>query len=192
MGRLDEACLAADRAVRLDPGSVVVNHMASLPFLFAHRYEQALEYSQRALDIEPEASQPYWSMSLSHSALADHEQAIATARKGLNVADGSVLWVGILGCVLASAGREDEARQALRDLDERSHLGYVDPTLQGFIHACLGEADLFFECLERAYDVRSCILSHVTGMPGLERYRKDPRYRDLMNRMGLPGLPQES
>ena len=91
-----------------------------------------------------------------------------------------------LAQALASAGRETEARRILAELAEISKTRYVSPYFVATAHLALGERDHAFEHLERAFEGRSPGLTLVRLDPTVDAVRSDPRYADLVRRVGFP------
>ena len=70
-------------------------------------------------------------------------------------------------------------------MNERAQRNYVSPYLMATVYAGLGDKDQAFACLERAYEVRSWYLTHLKLDPELDSLRFDPRFTDLVRRVGL-------
>jgi len=93
--------------------------------------------------------------------------------------------MGYLGHAYAVAGRKSEARKLLAELKDMSAKHYVPPIHLAVIHTGLGENDAAFEWLEKAYGERS-LQSWYLPDPRWDPLRRDPRFQDLLRRMGLP------
>jgi TolB-like protein/Tfp pilus assembly protein PilF len=94
---------------------------------------------------------------------------------------------GALGFAYARAGRRDQALQVLQRLDEATTSGYLWPLAPAFIHAGLGNDEEALDWLERAFEDRLTQMVWVEGWPEFESLRDHPRFRALMDRIGLPG-----
>ena len=86
---------------------------------------------------------------------------------------------------MRSPGRRAEAEQALAELEAQAARQYISPLAFVLIHAGLGEIDQAFEWLERAYQARDPKLPYVNVHPRWDGLRADPRFGDLLRRMGL-------
>ena len=93
--------------------------------------------------------------------------------------------LGSLGWSLARAGRADEARGLLAELEQRSRTGYVAPTALAAIHLGLGETDQAFEWLDKAIDLRDPLIVPIKSFPHFDSLRPDPRFRALLRKMNL-------
>jgi Flp pilus assembly protein TadD len=100
--------------------------------------------------------------------------------------DNTENWAN-LGFALAALDRKAEARQTLDELKKQSAGRYVAPYNIAIIHLGLGDKNEAFAWLERAYSERSSFLAiHLTADPRLDSLRGDPRFKDLVRRVGLP------
>jgi hypothetical protein len=90
-----------------------------------------------------------------------------------------------LGHVYAVSGKTGEARKVLEELMETSTRRYVSPYSIATIYAGCGEKDLAFRWLERAYEERSGWLAWLKPEPVSDPLREDPRFGDLLRRMGV-------
>jgi tetratricopeptide (TPR) repeat protein len=100
--------------------------------------------------------------------------------------------VALLGHADAVAGRRDEALAVLKELDERSKREYVPAFYSVLIYLGLNDKDQAFQCLERAYEERSTHLVWLKVDPIFDGLRSDPRFTDLMRRMGLADFPDHA
>jgi serine/threonine-protein kinase len=90
--------------------------------------------------------------------------------------------------VCAKAGQPEEARRILDELAARSTEAYVAPTHFALVHAGLDERNPMFEWLEKAYQERDLFLPYTLSDPLLAPMRSDPRFADLVRRVGLPEI----
>ena len=100
----------------------------------------------------------------------------------------AVAYIGNLGWLNALAGKKDRAKEFLADLEERSKKGYVSHFWTGVIYLCLGELDKAFEWFEKAWDERDGNLLYFTIPPVFDPIRSDPRYKNILKKMGLGHL----
>jgi adenylate cyclase len=93
-----------------------------------------------------------------------------------------------LAHTLGTAGRRVEAGQVLDDLTRQAKQKYVAPYFFAGIHVGLGENDRALEYLEKAYEEHSNWLIYLHIDPSVDGLRDDPRFQDLLRRVGLPAL----
>ena len=91
----------------------------------------------------------------------------------------------LLGHTHARLGRISEACQELAKLKEMSEQKYVPATYMAFVCAGLEDRDQAFAGCEKAYEERSNYLIYFNAEPSVDRLRSDPRFRDLLGRIGL-------
>ena len=129
--------------------------------------------------------QLYW-LGLISSYESKHDQAIARLERTVALSGQEpALWPE-LGYVYARAGRTDEARQLLARVEELSRSRYIIPTLVAEVYHALGDDERMFQWLERGYAERDFLLQKITLRPSLGPVRSDPRFQDILRRMGLP------
>ena len=87
----------------------------------------------------------------------------------------------------ARAGREDEARQILRGLEELARAKYISPYCLARIHAGLRDFEKAFAQLERGVAERACWMIFLRVDPFLDELRNDPRFTALLDRIGFDG-----
>ena len=113
------------------------------------------------------------------------DEAIKSFERAVSLSGASAVTLAALGHAYAASGNKVEARKTLKKLDDLSNERYVDPFFRGTIYAGLGENDRTFEWLQRAYDERSPFLVFLKVDPDLDTLRSDPRYSDLVKKVGL-------
>jgi len=115
-------------------------------------------------------------------------EAIAGFKKAISLKGGSErsLPIAGLGHVYAVSGNKSEARTVLDQLKQLSGQEYVQPTHIAQIYAGLDERDQAFAWLEKGYEERSFQMQFIKIEPRWDSLRADPRFQDLMRRMGFP------
>lgn len=108
-------------------------------------------------------------------AIAAFEQAAALQRRAPDI-------LGHLGHARARAGRADEARALLGELETAAQSVYVSPMAFASIHAGLGDADAMFRMLEQAAEERARGFLFVGWSPLFTAYREDSRFEALLAR----------
>ena len=179
----------AQRAQELDPLSPEIVSQLGNVYLFARRYDEAIAQYQKALDLYPNAgirallAYTYAIMRMYPQALAESDK-IADQYKTTRAENQFV--VGLLGWVLAVSGKRADAVKTAQDLTDVSLHAYVDSYQLAMIEVGLGDKNETFRLLERAYQQRSASIPYLTIEPAFEGIRSDPRYADLLRRVGLP------
>ena len=154
-------------------------------YLYARRYDQAIEQCQKALELDPNSASAWGFLGWAQSCKLRHEEAIVSLKKTCDMWPGAspIAW---LGEAYAAAGYRDEAHKVLRQLEELSKQRYVTPYGRARIYAALGETDQTFKWLETAYGQRANWMVLLKVDPCFDNLRSDPRFQDLMRRMNFP------
>ena len=183
--RFDDALNEIKRAQELDPLSSVISDNLAESYLLKNDFESAIRECQKGIDLDPTASVLYGQLGLAYLKLNRQTDAFVALEKAVETSNRSSASLSRLGVALASAGKRKEAREILRELEGR----YANQQSPGFYLATvcmgLGETDQAFMWLERDFQNRSAVLPFLTSSPSFEPVRNDPRYADLVRRMGL-------
>jgi len=113
------------------------------------------------------------------------DAAIAEFQTGVQLTGGSAFSLAKLAHGFALAGTPDRSRNLLRQLLDLSKQKYVSPYDIAMVHVGLGENDEALFCLNRAFAERSLWLGYLNAEPQLDPVRSDPRFQDLLRRVGL-------
>ena len=184
MGRYDEAIKESDLAIALDPVSPHSQSNRGMIFFRARRYDQAIQASQQALDLDPHYINALWWQGLSYAGKRDFPKSIDCLTKAIGMNDGP-LFRALLAHVYGRAGEAAKARAILEQITVMSGQRYVSPVDFAVIYAGLGDADSTFRWLEKAYETRATRVGELTSLY-FDSFRSDPRYADLMRRLGIP------
>jgi TolB-like protein/DNA-binding winged helix-turn-helix (wHTH) protein/Tfp pilus assembly protein PilF len=188
-GRFDESLASFKRALELDPLSLLVNSLFAISLYVSRQYDKSIEHYRKTLDMDPNYLQARFGIGLPYEQKGMYEEAIAAFQQARVLSDdvGSEA-LASLGCAYAASGQIQEAENVLADLQKRSREGYVSPYIIARIYVGLGEKDIAFEWLERAYEERSEWLTWLQVDPRLDRIRSDARFQNLMQRVGFEPL----
>ena len=115
-----------------------------------------------------------------------YSQAIDEFNKFLNLPNGKPLGLMGLSYTYALAGRRQEAEKTLNELLELSKVQYIAPGQIAIIYIALGEKDKAFERLEEANRVYDLNIMRLKVERRFDPLRSDPRFDDLVRRIGIP------
>jgi len=189
MGKHSEALARMKKSQELDPLSLIINVAVGWAFYYSRRYEDAIEQLHRTVELDPSYPVTYWILGLLLRKTGRYELAITEGEKAVNLSGGSPLMRAALAHTLGTAGRANEAMQILDDLTKLSKQKYVAPYFLAGIHIGLGQDDRAIECLEKAYEERSHWLIYLHIDPSMDALRYNPRFKELLHRVGLPSRP---
>jgi len=186
MARNEEAIVELRQAIALDPLSS--NHVAHLGSAFYHarRYDQGIREFQKALQLEPDMIYAHQGLGWVYEQKKMYREAIAEQEKGVNLTNRDAFAVASLGIVLGESGRKREAKKLLEELQEQSKQHYISPCLIALIQIGLGKRDQAIKSLEQGYTDRDQGMMYLKVDPEMDDLRSDPRFQDLLRRVGLP------
>ena len=191
MGRREEALARMKNGQELDPLSLIINVAVGWTFYLARQYDQAIEQLRRTVELDPHYPITYWILGLLLRKTGCYELAITEGEKGVQLSGGSPLMRAALAQTFGTAGRKQEALQMLDDLTKLARQKYVAPYFLAGIHVGLGENDRAIEYLEKSFEEHSHWLIYLHIDPGMDGLRDDPRFQDMLRRVGLPALSVE-
>jgi eukaryotic-like serine/threonine-protein kinase len=186
MGKLDESLNEEKRAQELDPLSLIINTWLGWRLSFLQRYDQAIDQYRKALALDPTFVPAHWQLGLAYEQKAMYAQAIAEFQTAMSLSGRSPLYTASLAHAYAVVGNRGEVGKLLDELNEVSKRRYVASYQLAVVYAGLGEKDNTFKQLENAYAERSGSLIYLNLDPRLKNLHSDPRFADLVRRIGLP------
>ncbi len=191
-GRFDEALAAIERARALDPLSLILNANIGRILYQARRYDAAIEQCRKTLELDPNFGPAHFFLGWAYTQKGALEEALQELRLGASLIGTSNMGLGDIGHVLALAGHRAEATRVLKDLLERSKHTYVSARDIAIIYVGLGNRAEAIRWLDKAYEDGEG-MKELMVEPRFDPLRSDPRFQDLMRRIGrLPdeqGLP---
>lgn len=182
-GRFDEALAESERARQLDPLSLIIATDHGAILYFSRQYDRAIDQLHAVLEMEPTFYRAYIVINAEvHSgrftdALADLER---WRRNGL---DAESLWM-TQAFIYGRWGKASEARSALEKLQGSGQLqrGAIFPWLPAYLGT--GQNDTVIDLLQKAYSEHGNVVE-LKVEPNFDPLRSDPRFQDLMRRVGL-------
>jgi len=173
------------RALELEPLSIPCNLAVGWCFYYARQYDRAIQHYQRVLEMTPNLPLVLYEFGLAFLNKGLPQQALAEFQKADTSSGGAAVAIMLLGHAHARLGQKAEAYEQLARLDQKSKQTYVSAIYKAFIYAGLDEKDKAFEWFEKAYAERPTYLIYLNVEPSMDNLRSDPRYRDLLERVGL-------
>lgn len=186
-GRFREADAEKKRALELEPLSLIINFEVGLASYFSRDYDQAIDRFQKTLELDASFPPPYAFLAAAYEEKGVFEGAITAFQRAVNVTQGTARAQAMAGLahVYAVSGKKAEARKILAELQRLSAQSYVPATDAALIYAGLGEKDKSFAFLDKAYEEHSFALSNLKVEPRFDPLRSDPRFADLLRRIGF-------
>ncbi len=185
MGRFDEAIREMKRSLELDPVSLNGNTMMGIALSLARRDEDAIPWFRRVLAMDPNFLRAHFGLGQALVHERRYQEAIAEFQKAVELSEGGAAQLGALGYAYAVANRRAEALEIVEKLKQRSSEHYVPLSMVSIIFSGLGDRDQAMTWLERANEERDPWLTGLKVDPMFDPLRSDPRFLDLVHRVGL-------
>ena len=187
--RSREALSEVTKGIALDPLSLIVGFYCAATHYALRRYAEALQECGRILELDPNFTLALWIRTLTLSELQRHDEAIETAERALAVSNRQPFYLSALGVAWARAGRRDDANRMLQELRALAENVYVLPLHFADLYIALGMYDEGCEWMARACDDRNGFVTFIAMTAPHDGIRSDPRFADLITRMGLENGP---
>jgi len=188
--RFNESMAEAQRAQELDPLSPDIVAGLGFVYLFTRRYDESIAQFQKALELYPDVAPIRAGLSLAYAGKRMYPQAVSEYDKipahDKAVAPENQFVASFRGWVYAVSGRRTDALKIAQEFRDLSSHSYVDFYLFAGIYAGLDDKDEAFRLLEKGYEQHSVAMPYLGVDVFWNGMRSDPRYADLLRRMGLP------
>jgi TolB-like protein/Tfp pilus assembly protein PilF len=184
-GKLNEAIAEAEKAVDLDPLSWYLNANLGMYLLRAKRLKDSKERFRKILDIG--TIHPHMHRMMGQVYLLDskYDVGLAEIKKALDMSGNNPMILGVLGWGYAVAGQRAEAQKVLEELKKRSEGEYIRPYYFAQIYSGLGEKDLAFKWLVKAYEQSDISLATILVDETLDNLHSDSRFNLILQKMKL-------
>ena len=188
LGDQSQALQHYKRAVELEPLNLNASENLSQEYFSSKQLDQAIEQSKKSLEIDPTYARSHFNLSLYYQYLGKYDLWLEEWQKAarLNNDAEDLALIKAASREYASSGYRGALRRLASLEEEQRKRIYVDPALIAANYALLGEKDRAFAWLEKGYAEMSGFLLNLKGAPLFDSLRTDPRYADLLKRMGLP------
>jgi TolB-like protein/DNA-binding winged helix-turn-helix (wHTH) protein/Flp pilus assembly protein TadD len=187
LGRGEEALVEAQTALTLDPLSINANHQLARAQYFVRRWDQAIDTTQKTLEMDPNFAIAHLRLGRAYAAKGLYPEAIKQFHEFSNLSGDVPMATASVGNALARSGDRPGAIRALNGLRLFSKHNHVPSICFALVHAGLGDNDQAIAWLEQAYKERSDFLLVLNVDPLFDPLRRDPRFQELLRRVGFPG-----
>jgi TolB-like protein/DNA-binding winged helix-turn-helix (wHTH) protein/Tfp pilus assembly protein PilF len=184
----DEALAEITNAQRLDPLSLMINTEVGWVYYFTHRQDRAIEQYRHVLVLDPNFTYAKFCLGLAYEQKGAYGDALPLLEGALTEWEGDPGAMAALSHAYASSGDREHAKQLLDRLIHPPDQRYVEPLFVADAYAGLNDKDHAFEWLNK-YSTRPTMYVaslKIKADPRLDNLRSDTRYRELLQKMGLP------
>ena len=183
VGRYDEGISEMRQAENLDPLSLIISAGLADVLSIAHRFDEAIRQIQKTLELDPNFAVAHF--ELGELLVQKHmpDAAIAEFQRAIELNGHSWAFDANLAYAYAVSGRTVDAERIAGDLEQLNERnGSLEANI-ALVYVGLGNADGEINWLDKAYDDR--FNPSIIARPEFDPLRADPRFKDLMRRLGL-------
>ena len=173
------------RAHEIDPLSSVISINVSKTYQLQNDHNASIENSLKIIELDPNFSGAYSYLGLSYLKQGRNAEAIANLEKAVELSNRAGVALTDLGYGYGVTGKRTEAIAIVKELEEMYARKESNGRYVAGVYAGLGEKDKAFEWLEKDFQTKEDLAGIRWQIP-FESLRDDPRYKDLLKRMGLP------
>ena len=187
MGRTQESLAEASRFLELDPLSPAPNLHLGWCYLFMEQYDRAIEQLQKTLKMDPNYVEAHSWLGQTYEQKKMYAQAVAELQKAVALSGGDSYYRSLLGHAFAISGKRDQAQTIIAALKAESSPASPTDVETAIVYTGLGNRDQAFKWWARAYQRRSGYMTYFFRVnPMFQDLHSDPRFADLLRRIGLP------
>jgi len=188
MGRMEDGKAAFRSALRAEPLSLIINAGLGWGMYYAREYGDAVRQLQSTLEIDESFGITHLWLGWSYEQLGQPQKALEAYERAQIHLGGAPLTTAAVARAQARLGHPSRALGMALGLEEETSR-YVSPYDIASIYATVEDADATVEWLERAFAERSHLLVFLHIDPKFDAVRADPRFAQLVARVGMPPMP---
>jgi len=174
-GRLAEAQIEAERALQLEPTSLIINYLIGFVRYYDRDFPGAIAAYNKALELEPKFGPSHSLLGWTYMAQGKYAEAQIEYDKG------TPTWSEWMrGFTYGLSGHRSEALRVVHEMEERARTGYVSPAARGFIYLAIGAEDRAYILLQQACAENDFWLRQMKVEPLFDSYRKEPLFHDVL------------
>lgn len=185
-GRNDEAAKMITKASELDPLSGAIGCNISMIYQLQNNHDASIKNSLKLIELDPNFGRAYEYLGLSYFKVGRKEEAVTAMEKAVELTKRQNVVLSELGFVYGAVGKRTEASAVAKELEDKYARKEAAGHEVAAVYSGLGEKDKAFEWLEKDFQNRDSRLNTFRWEIQFEPLHDDPRFKDLLKRMGLP------
>jgi len=185
VGRTDEGIREIKRALELEPLSIAMNANLAGAYMYARQNDRALEQARKTYDLDPNHITARVWLANVYESLGMYNEALALSEQSLKNHMSDQYFLLYSGYAYAKTGRRDKAEEAIQKLRDLEKTEPVDPYDFATIYVGLGDKDHAVVELEKSFNERGYYVPLLNVDPLMDPLRDDPRFVDLLKRVGV-------
>ncbi len=182
--RHDEAVREVRRAIDLDPLSIRIHAIGTVQLLFSRRYDEAIELARKGLEFEPDSAFILAFQGVAYAEQGRFKEAVDNLERAARL-DNSLTILALQAHVLAVAGRTEQAKALIRQVQAAARHRYFCPYEIATVYVSLGDHDTAYNLFRKGTDEHADCMAWLGVEPWLDAFRSDPRYGSLLRDIGL-------
>ena len=186
LGHPENGIAEGRKAQALDPLAPEPPQILSTNLYLARQFPEAVEQSQKALDLDPKYFLAHLELALIYIAQGKSHEAIAAARSAREDEPLADWPVAVLGMAYAADGQRAEAEKVLSEMKQKAGRGWVPSYAFAEIYAGLRDKSHTLDAMEKSYEERAWFLTYLNTAPEFDFIRSEPRFQALLRRMNFP------
>ena len=187
MGLLGQALDEIKRAHDLDPLNLSIGTGVAWLYYYLADYDRAIEECRQVLELSPDYPEAQGCMALCSEKIGRPADHVSWFEKAAEASAGLPFVLGLLGRAYALNGQTDKARELQAKLHSISEQRYTSQVAHALVSIGLGELDCAMQWLEDAFQAHDAFLCYAKVFPPFEPLRGQPRFQEMLRRMGVAG-----
>ena len=183
--RFSEGLVQLRKAQEIEPTSAIISFQTEWALFLAGKYEETIAQCRHTLAIEPKMAGSHSDMGLAYLFTGNKKEALTELKKAVDLEPNSGTTTNY-AIGLAMCGEKEEAKRVLNAFLERSKGKYICAYEIASAYEGMRERTNALEWLQRGYDEKCDCLVWGNTEPWMEELRKDPRYKAILAKTGLP------
>jgi len=186
IGRSEETLEVAKGALDLDPASPAVSHSLAVQLYLARKFDRAIEQAHDTLEMDANFAISYAVLGEVYLSKGMYREGLSALEKYSALSRSGAASLALLGYSHARLGERKESLQVIEALKAASKQSFVPALFVALVYAGLEDKDQAFTWLEKAYEERFNRLAYLKVEALWHPLRSDPRFADLLRRVGIP------